>query len=964
VPPDAFEELFDRERLLAGLPAKRANTLLFLIESRTARLVTQSRETMARFASREAQQQRELEFIEAFALGRDPPARPSIQDLERQAPRWASLVARNARVQAALAHRIGEKYCFSRRHVGGMRKALGLDDPRVAAAYETLYAQPLDSIYVARPPPLERLRWARAAAHARLEDMSPFWTAYALTLTETVGSAIVALPIAVAVIGPLAGVAILVVLGLVNVLTVAFMADALTRSATMRYGNAYLGRFVTDLLGRPAALVLSAGLAAICVLVIEADYIGFSTLLTDATGVATGAWVTLLFAIQLYYLRRGSIAATATSALLVGAVNIALILAICALAFAHVHVSNLGHVELPFVGGTAFDRASLALVFGVVFTAFFGHLSVGNCARVVLAREPSGRTLVHGVAAAQLTAMALYALFVVAVSGAVGSSLVGAQGTALPPLADEAGPAVLVFGAVFVVLAMGMASIHFALGLFYLVRERLPSRAPQTLVLPRRAARVLLEGHSTTVAMTYLGLGSDGAARVRLDVRGRRRARCVEATAQGQWEPFAEAPLDDLAEHGLELHVVVLAASDHELRAEVSSSMRLSYEGAWDTAGVSLAAILALEDREADALAWILRRTDASPAEVAEHAGQSIDDAAATLATLAEQGLVAQRVRGGELRYVAHAGRRRGGRLSTEVWDALRGPGEDAPRPAPDTRRGARRRDVVAARARGALGGERSRFVAGVSPVAAAFAIALWQASSATISLAEVVSFVGVIAVALLAGVFPVLLLVAARNKGELPAWNYRLPAQRWLLVVLYAIALGGVALHGLVLWADPLQRAVAIGVTGLALAMTASMVRSGTLAPRATIELREDGADDPAQFSIVTAGAPTLADVVLEYEDGERCVRADAGEIPAPSSLRRAVFAVDWTDADRPPRQVKIVAHRVSHENDSVPLDVQVQIDPSGESRPITLDARGEVVYELDARRTEVAVISQINQD
>src|SRR5204862_8231682 len=139
--------------------------------------------------------------------------------------------------------------------------------------------------------------------------------------------------------------------------------------------------------------------------------------------------------------------------------------------------------------------------------------------------------------------------------------------------------AVLALGAVLVVLGMGMASIYSGLALFYLVSERLPSRAPRTLVLPRRGARVLLEARRTTVAMTYLGLGRGGVASVRLDVSEGGRTRSIEATASPEWEPFADGPLADLGERGLKLRVGVLAASAHELRAEGSRSMRLSYEG-------------------------------------------------------------------------------------------------------------------------------------------------------------------------------------------------------------------------------------------------------------------------------------------------------------------------------------------------------------------------------------------------
>jgi hypothetical protein len=119
-------------------------------------------------------------------------------------------------VQAAVAHRLGEKYDFTRAAVPGIRAALGLDDAEVRHAYERLYREPLETIYVDRAGLGDRVRWAWSALANRLEDLPPFWTAYSLTLTETVGATVLALPIAVAAIGPLPGVAILVVLGLVT----------------------------------------------------------------------------------------------------------------------------------------------------------------------------------------------------------------------------------------------------------------------------------------------------------------------------------------------------------------------------------------------------------------------------------------------------------------------------------------------------------------------------------------------------------------------------------------------------------------------------------------------------------------------------------------------------------------------------------------------------------------------------
>jgi hypothetical protein len=116
------------------------------------------------------------------------------------------------------------------------------------------------------------------------------------------------------------------------------------------------------------------------------------------------------------------------------------------------------------------------LVFGVILTAYFGHLSVSTCGRVVMQRDPSGRSLLWGTVAAQGTAMLLYCLFVVSVNGAVAPPVLADElGTALAPLAAAVGPVVHVLGSLLATLSLGMASVHFSLALFNLTREWLPT---------------------------------------------------------------------------------------------------------------------------------------------------------------------------------------------------------------------------------------------------------------------------------------------------------------------------------------------------------------------------------------------------------------------------------------------------------------------------------------------------------
>src|SRR5918994_7106307 len=127
-----------RDELLGGLPARRASSLLYAIENRTAHLVARSRRAMATYETELTAEEEERAFFEAFAQGRTPPIQPTIQDLERYAPEWASLVPPDPGVRAALARMIGDKHTVPRGSVPALRLALGLDDPAVGEAYHRL----------------------------------------------------------------------------------------------------------------------------------------------------------------------------------------------------------------------------------------------------------------------------------------------------------------------------------------------------------------------------------------------------------------------------------------------------------------------------------------------------------------------------------------------------------------------------------------------------------------------------------------------------------------------------------------------------------------------------------------------------------------------------------------------------------------------------------------------------------
>src|SRR5688572_4820279 len=181
--------LLSREEVLAGLPTRRARTLVYLIERAAARRRAEREVgTMSLLGERSAEA-RELAWIEAFALGGEPPGRPSVQEIETAAAEWASLVPASAEIRAAAARLLGDRHRLDHRRVTGIRAALGLDSEEVAAAFERQTDRTIDSIW-SRTTPVERMRWLATAPERWLEGASAFRASLAVTFFTCLGQSI------------------------------------------------------------------------------------------------------------------------------------------------------------------------------------------------------------------------------------------------------------------------------------------------------------------------------------------------------------------------------------------------------------------------------------------------------------------------------------------------------------------------------------------------------------------------------------------------------------------------------------------------------------------------------------------------------------------------------------------------------------------------------------------------------
>jgi amino acid permease len=511
--------LFSRDELVGSWSARHATTLLFAIESRTANLLASAPRAVPIVLSEHAARQGEQAFLEALAQGRDVPVGPTIQEIERHAPKWADLVPADPAMRAGVAHLLSTKYVLPEGTVPKLRAALGLDTGGVRDAYRRLYGASLEEIFVKRVRLTDRVRWIASQVAGRLDALPAFWLAFVVTLI--IGAVNLALPIAVAGVGALPGVVLIVVLGLINMVTVAAMVEVVTRSGSIRHGNAFIGTVVADYLGSTASALLSAVLTAFSFGILLIFYVGISTTLADATALPAAIWMVVLFGVGLYFLTRGSLNATVASTIVITTVNVVLLLVLSALALSHLRLENLTYTNLPWTDGGTFAPVLLGALIGVTLDIYAAHILVAIFGKMLLDRDPSGRSVVRGHTAGIGFAMVLNVIWVVAVCGAIAPDVLANQSsTVVVPLAAEIGPHVQVLGAIFVILSMGLGLIQFSLALFNLARERVGTRgrwggprggfllslAPVVLVLLVAEWMVLTGTGSFTGILGFLGV--------------------------------------------------------------------------------------------------------------------------------------------------------------------------------------------------------------------------------------------------------------------------------------------------------------------------------------------------------------------------------------------------------------------------------------------------------------------------
>jgi hypothetical protein len=163
---------------------------------------------------------------------------------------------------------------------------------------------------------------------------------------------------------------------------------------------------------------------------------------------------------------------------------------------------------------------------------------------------------------------------------------------------------------------------------------------------------------------------------------------------------------------------------------------------------------------------------------------------------------------------------------------------------------------TVARRAAGVMLGERSRFWLSASPVVFVFLLTEWLLLTSGASFTGFLSWQGVIAVSLFAGLLPILMLVSSRRKGEFaPGMVFRFLGHPLLVTTLYLLFLANIFLHGLIIWQGRAERASAVCMGLLLFGATVLMIGRGAFARRMVIALRKDRREDIVVFAITIGG-------------------------------------------------------------------------------------------------------------
>lgn len=295
-----------------------------------------------------------------------------------------------------------------------------------------------------------------------------------LTLALSLPQGLLALPIAVAQVGLRTGLSILALVGLLNIVTVAWTARHVALG-----GAKSLPALAAERLGPWGRYLALGGSAGLFFLALVASLVGLARSLAGLIGAPEPA-LGLICGLAVMALTAGGLALSTRLLIGLGCCNLGLLVALLLLA-----APAAGPLERPAGAG------SPGLMLGVSLMLFFAPMLVPAVAQQLGPTGPSRPAFVLGSAAGVAASVGLALLWALVVSGlGQAAQLAGAAGTAIPALI-AAVPVATPLALLLELLLLGMTALRCALVLRGLAEEQLARRRSPVVHLPGGLALAL-----------------------------------------------------------------------------------------------------------------------------------------------------------------------------------------------------------------------------------------------------------------------------------------------------------------------------------------------------------------------------------------------------------------------------------------------------------------------------------------
>jgi hypothetical protein len=250
---------------------------------------------------------------------------------------------------------------------------------------------------------------------------------------------------------------------------------------------------------------------------------------------------------------------------------------------------------------------------------------------------------------------------------------------------------------------------------------------------------------------------------------------------------------------------------------------------------------------------------------------------------------------------------------------------------------------------------ERGGFLLCAAPVVVVFVTLEALILADLASLTDPLSLIGTLALPLLGGVFPMLLLAAARRRGEfVPAAGVRVLRGPIAIGAVAAVFFAGLLVQGFVIWQRPAERIAAGLVTVLMAATTWMAVRGGDFSPRAVVELRRELYGEGI-LNLTIGGEPRTAEGNLVLRDG---ARTDGRQVERFADLQDVAVEVPPDGAT----DLKVWVHAITADGDSEPIPsvVRVRAGADAEAQEFRPDD-GIVIVPMDHTPASVAITPEV---